>query len=781
MNLMIKKDVYIRDFNMSYNTVLSYKKNQKRIEHFYQTIGEDWFTYPNLYTAMIEKCSQGGHFVEVGSWKGRSAAFMAVEINNRGLTDVIKFDCVDTWEGSVEHKDMEIIQQKLLYTTFLENVSSVLHVINPIRKLSVEASKLYEDNSLDFVFLDASHEYEDVLDDISAWLPKIKNGGILAGHDYGREDVNRAVNEYFQNKNFSISEDCWIYEKTDINVVNIIETDTPLSKVTLVTGLWDIGRSSLKNSWSRNFNDYLEKFKQLLQTPVNLIIYGDEELEKVVWQHRTRENTQFIKRSIQEITNNEFYEKIQSIRNNPSWYTQTGWLRDSTQSSLELYNPLVMSKMFLLNDARLLDKFDSEYMFWIDGGITNTVHYGYFTHQMMQNISEVVNSFSFVCFPYTTTTEIHGFQLQALTKYAQSTNVNKVARGGFFGGPTNTISEVNALYYGMLNDTLSNGYMGTEESIFTILLYKYPNLFTYFLIEDNGLLHKFFDDVGENIAKAKRITDELFEKKKIGLYIITFNSPMQVKRLLQSFVEADDMLLNNTQKYLLNNSTDNNTDFDYDQLCQEYGFEQIKKGNLGICGGRQFIAEHAEQHDLDFYMFFEDDMLVNSAKLNGTCKSGFRTYVPQLFNTVVSIMEQEKFDFLKFSFSEFYGENSIQWAWYNVPQSIRVEFWPEYNKLPDYGLDPNAPKTNFKNISIYNEVAYATGEIYYSNWPQIVSREGNKKMFLDTKWEHPYEQTWMSYMYQLTKQNKLNPAILLASPITHDRFDHYDGSLRKES
>jgi hypothetical protein len=97
------------------------------------------------------------------------------------------------------------------------------------------------------------------------------------------------------------------------------------------------------------------------------------------------------------------------------------------------------------------------------------------------------------------------------------------------------------------------------------------------------------------------------------------------------------------------------------------------------------------------------------------------------------------------------------------------------------GLDPNAPLTKFKHIKNLNGVSYAEGEIYYCNWPQIVSKKGNKKMFLDTTWGHPFEQTWMSHMFQLTTQNKLSPAILLASPINHNRFDHYGKGLRKES
>ena len=63
----------------------------------------------------------------------------------------------------------------------------------------------------------------------------------------------------------------------------------------------------------------------------------------------------------------------------------------------------------------------------------------------------------------------------------------------------------------------------------------------------------------------------------------------------------------------------------------------------------------------------------------------------------------------------------------------------------------------------------------------IVSKEGNKKMFIDTKWTYPYEQTWMSHMYQLTKENKLRPAILLASPIWHERIKHYEPGERREN
>ena len=146
-----------------------------------------------------------------------------------------------------------------------------------------------------------------------------------------------------------------------------------MNNVTIVTGLWDIGRGELKEGWSRNFNHYLSKFSELLKIENNMIIFGEQELESFIFQHRSPENTQFICRN-KEWFKNEFYDKIQNIRNNPNWYNQAGWLKDSTQATLEMYNPLVMSKMFLLNDARIMDRFNSSHMYWIDAGITNTVH-----------------------------------------------------------------------------------------------------------------------------------------------------------------------------------------------------------------------------------------------------------------------------------------------------------------------------------------------------------------------------------------------------------------------
>jgi predicted O-methyltransferase YrrM len=177
------------------------------MNHFYEQI-QGWFDFEDLYSDVVKIFPEKSHFVEVGSWKGKSASFMAVEIHNSKKQ--IKFDCVDTWNGSVEHASYgEVLNS--LYEEFTTNIQPIKHIINPIRKTSEEAAKDYKDGSLDFVFIDASHEYEDVKKDIKAWLPKVKSGGFLAGHDTDWASVLRAVHETLPEAKFT-SKRCWIYK-----------------------------------------------------------------------------------------------------------------------------------------------------------------------------------------------------------------------------------------------------------------------------------------------------------------------------------------------------------------------------------------------------------------------------------------------------------------------------------------------------------------------------------------------------------------------------------------
>ena len=181
------------------------------MEHVYtnDSFGENWFNYPSVYKMIVEQAKDNSKFVEIGSWKGRSAAYMLVEIINSKKN--VQLTSVDSWPAE------EIYQiYRGNMNGFLKNPNLYKH----IRGSSVEGSEHFENNSLDFVFIDACHLYECITLDIDTWLPKVKKGGILAGHDYNLDDptnpehagVIKAIDELFPKDRITIKDTCWIYQ-----------------------------------------------------------------------------------------------------------------------------------------------------------------------------------------------------------------------------------------------------------------------------------------------------------------------------------------------------------------------------------------------------------------------------------------------------------------------------------------------------------------------------------------------------------------------------------------
>jgi hypothetical protein len=180
------------------------------IENYAQIHG--WMDFENLYAEAVAYAPPGATFVEVGSWMGRSAAFMCQCIRRSGKP--IKFFCVDTWKGSPDEPEHVDILARLggdMFNFFQENMQRWRALYTPLQTTSVEAAKQFADGSLDFVFLDAGHDYESVRADILAWRPKIRKGGCLAGHDYGPRFAGliQAVNELLPG--FALDGSSWLY------------------------------------------------------------------------------------------------------------------------------------------------------------------------------------------------------------------------------------------------------------------------------------------------------------------------------------------------------------------------------------------------------------------------------------------------------------------------------------------------------------------------------------------------------------------------------------------
>lgn len=173
------------------------------MEHFYQALeGENWFDYQDVYSSAVNNAPQDALFIEVGCWKGRSACYMGVEIINSGKNIVLH--CIDDWSLG---KTMEEAQRNI------EPVNSVVKLISGV---SWEVASDYKDNSIDFCFIDGAHDYNSVANDIKAFLPKIKIGGYIAGHDYTEymDDDNQvysAVNDVIGKGNIGLINNVWVH------------------------------------------------------------------------------------------------------------------------------------------------------------------------------------------------------------------------------------------------------------------------------------------------------------------------------------------------------------------------------------------------------------------------------------------------------------------------------------------------------------------------------------------------------------------------------------------
>jgi len=136
--------------------------------------------------------------VEVGVLEGFNSKLAL------SFIDFEKYYLVDPYK-EYEHKDLgqlDKINQKEwdnIYNKVIERFSNEKNV-EIKRKTSIEASKDFKDESVDFVYLDGDHSREGVLLDLRSWFPKVKKGGYIAGHDVENDNVKSSVYEFFLEK-----------------------------------------------------------------------------------------------------------------------------------------------------------------------------------------------------------------------------------------------------------------------------------------------------------------------------------------------------------------------------------------------------------------------------------------------------------------------------------------------------------------------------------------------------------------------------------------------------
>lgn len=142
---------------------------------------------------IAQKVPEEGVIVELGAWKGRSSAALYEGAGNK--KNVVS---IDTWRGQKNLVDFDHSEVKTtdIFKVYIENMRQLgfnpkpspipyePHHYGPqyIISDSVEASKYFQNNSVDWIFIDADHTKTG--EDIDAWLPKMKTDGLMTGHDY---------------------------------------------------------------------------------------------------------------------------------------------------------------------------------------------------------------------------------------------------------------------------------------------------------------------------------------------------------------------------------------------------------------------------------------------------------------------------------------------------------------------------------------------------------------------------------------------------------------------
>ncbi|HEX6858906.1 MAG TPA: WlaTC/HtrL family glycosyltransferase [Caulobacteraceae bacterium] len=540
---------------------------------------------------------------------------------------------------------------------------------------------------------------------------------------------------------------------------------------TLVTAIFDLGRERLDPPFQRDKDHYRRHLPAVLSIDCPMVVYTDAAHVELVRELRGDLPTRIQMLDPAALAAHALYAPTHQIRADPRWLEQAAWLPGSPQAALPAYNPVVLTKPLWLAEQAQHNTFGSSHFYWIDAGLGHTVPGDLLDGEAFRRLAAQHQRLLLLAYPYAPDREVHGFDADALARLAGVERTRWVARGGLFGGPAAHVREVAGHYSRLLEQTLADGLMGTEESLLTLLSYAHAELFELHFVGADGLIWPFFAELAAgwagDAAAARGLLQDLCET-----WFVSYNAPLQFERLLDSIKAAEPALLSTGRRVLINNSTDTASFEHYDALCAAYGLEQLREGNRGINGARIHAADLFHRGGRHAMFWFEDDMLLTpEADEASRCVNGFARYVHGLAGASVAILQREFADFVKLSFTEAFGSHATQWGWHNLGEAAREHYFPG-------AVDP--PRTAFRHIQSVGHVPYAVGEVHYSNWPQLVTRRGTQRLFFEERREPCHEQYWMARSFEVLRQGRLKAAVLLTSPVDHRRTQDYDRVERVE-
>lgn len=264
-----------------------------------------------------------------------------------------------------------------------------------------------------------------------------------------------------------------------------------MNNINLVTGYWN-GRSD------RSDTMYLQNFKNVLELNHNMTIFIPKEFKNFVLEHRNDklDKTDIIIVELEDIKNkyfSKYYDKVESIRTTPEWYNSLQWLSGVPQGFSQWYNPIVMSKVIFMHESYKINKFNSDTYIWIDAGITQHVKKELVCDKSVQNMSNHIKYVLFQSYDYISN-EIHGFDYNGFEKYTDIIPKWN-CRATIFGCDKNYMDSFKDVYEYFLNDTLERGYLGTEESIFSLLSCVDSTKYNRYHTPNNGMPDMFLQNM----------------------------------------------------------------------------------------------------------------------------------------------------------------------------------------------------------------------------------------------------------------------------------------------
>jgi predicted O-methyltransferase YrrM len=171
-------------------------------------VGDEFGTLLDLFLQYGKKDCV---FVEIGTWKGKSTSALAfVALLNNGMVYA-----VDHFMGNSGQWNVPVAKNQDIFNIFRKNMQTLgfwQTSVSPLVMSSERAAKIFKDETIDLLFIDGDHLFKNFYQELTIWYPKVKDGGVICGHDceqyyYSNLDIIKDCEENI-NLDFGIGKRC---------------------------------------------------------------------------------------------------------------------------------------------------------------------------------------------------------------------------------------------------------------------------------------------------------------------------------------------------------------------------------------------------------------------------------------------------------------------------------------------------------------------------------------------------------------------------------------------